>query len=389
MKKKLVVGITAPQSEYLLRGQLKYFSQFYQVYLLAPDAERVRILCEKEGAIHLPISIQREIKPFHDVRTLIQIIRIFYRVKPDIVNLGTPKVSLLGMMAAWLMRVPVRIYTCRGFRYEHESGRLKKMLITFERFISWASHKVVCISKSVQELGIRDAVFDEKKSCVIGFGSSNGVDLELFNPTGVREAERVSLQQELKLNSVFTLGYVGRLVDRKGISELYEAFNRLYEKHSHIRLLVVGRPYFDQIKDKSLMYAFSKHPGIVMVGLQPLERIPLYLSIMDLFVLPAYWEGFGNVLIQAAAMGLPVLSTNVTGCKDAVRHEFNGLLVEGKSVVALEEGIEFLMNNPRILETYGSNGLVWAKNFDPILVWEGLHSLIETLSHGTSIHSVR
>lgn len=380
MKKKLVVGITAPQSEYLLRGQLAYFSQFYQVYLLAPDAERVRTICEREGAIHLPISIQREIKPWQDMITLIQIVKILYKVKPDIINLGTPKVSLLGMMAAWLVNVPVRIYTCRGFRYEHEVGWVKKMLIAFEKFISWAAHRVVCISKSVQELGIKDAVFDEKKSLVLGYGSSNGVDLELFNPAAIHEKEKVLLKKDLQLNHAFTLGYVGRLVDRKGISELYQAFTRLYKKNQQIRLLVVGRPYFDQIKDKSLMEAYAKHPGIIMVGLQPLEKIPLYLSVMDLFVLPAYWEGFGNVLIQAAAMGIPVLSTDVTGCKDAVRHDFNGLLVDGKSVAALEEGIQFLISHPQTLEKFAANGLLWTKNFEPILVWKGLHALMEDMS---------
>lgn len=378
MNKKLVVGITAPQSEYLLRGQLAYFSKKYDVYLLAPNAERIKVLCKKEGVHHLPITIKREISLWADLLTLISILQIFIKLKPDIVNLGTPKVSLLGMIAARITRVPFRIYTCRGFRYEHEVGRVKKLLMLIEKFISSSAHEVICISKSVQSIGVRDKIFNINKSTVIGKGSSNGVDLSLFNPSKIKEKDSSSLKSEYGIKNEFVIGYVGRLVDRKGIKELYEAFDLVYDKNKNIKLLVVGRTYADQISDWKVIDKLNNHPGIIMTGLQPLEKIPLYLSIFNMFVLPAYWEGFGNVLIQASAMGLPILSTNVTGCKDAVEDGYSGKLIKAKSVNQLKESLEEFVSFNKEIKQYGTNGIQWAQNFKPEIIWEGMMNLFET-----------
>jgi glycosyltransferase involved in cell wall biosynthesis len=376
VKKKLVIGITAPQSEYLLRGQLEYFSSYYNVFLIAPQAERITTLCSKEGATHLPISIKREISILSDVVTLFSLVKIFIKLKPDIVNLGTPKVSLLGMIAAKLTGVPLRFYTCRGFRYEHETGFTRKLLMYFERLISSFSHNVICISKSVQEIGLRDNIF-ANNSVVLGLGSSNGVDLKLFNPTNISANEKSALKISLKLNNEFVIGYVGRLVDRKGIRELYEAFDLIYTKDSNLRLVMVGRTYSDQISNWDVIEKYNSHPGIIMTGLQPLEKIPLFLSLFNFFVLPAYWEGFGNVLIQASAMGLPILSTNVTGCKDAVKDGYSGMLVEPYSVMKLKEGMEEFISNSDDIQQYGINGIQWAKNFEPKLLWKRMQDLYD------------
>ncbi len=378
MKKKLVIGITAPQSEYLLRGQLAYFSKEYEVYLLAPDVDRIKVLCKKEGAKHLPISIKREISLWADLLTLFSILRIFIKLKPDIVNLGTPKVSLLGMIAAKITRVPLRIYTCRGFRYEHEKGRLKILLIKIEKFIALSAHHIICISSSVQSIGVNDKIFNVQKSSVIAKGSSNGVDLSLFNPTTIKLEEKVALKKEYGIKDEFVIGYVGRLVDRKGIKELYEAFDLVYSNNKNIKLFVVGRIYADQIANWEVIDKFNNHPGILMAGLQPLEEIPLYLSAFNMFVLPAYWEGFGNVLIQASAMGLPILATNVTGCKDAVKDGYSGKLIKAKSVNKLKEGLEEFISSKKEVEQYGTNGIQWAQNFKPEIIWEGMSNLFES-----------
>jgi hypothetical protein len=140
--KKLIIGITAEGSVNLLLGQMAFYkSQGYQTFLLAPYSERSAKFCENEGCEHLIIDIEREISLLKDLKTLLKIYKIFKKIKPDIINLGTPKVSLLGMLAAFAVGVPKRIYTCRGFRFEHEKGNKRKVLIAMEKVTSLFAHE--------------------------------------------------------------------------------------------------------------------------------------------------------------------------------------------------------------------------------------------------------
>lgn len=379
--KKLIIGITAPQSTLLMYGQLQYFaSKGYDVYLLAPQNKQTIDFCEKEGAVLLPISIRREISLIHDLFTLIQIIKIFHNVKPDIVNLGTPKVSLLGMIAAKVTSVKNRIYTCRGFRFEHERGFFKKILIFMERITAKNAHKVLCISASVKDLGIENNIFSSEKSVVIHKGSSNGIDLNLFNRKNVNLEKLLELKQHYNIKNKFVFGFLGRIVERKGFSELIEAFDMIYQKDKNVILLVVGRPYYDQI-DRRVVEKANNHPGIKMVGLVGFEETPYYYSLMDLFVLPAYWEGFGNVLPQAAALGLPIITTNVTGCKDAVSNNYNATLIPPKDVDHLYKTMIAIKNDPELMSKYSKNGLLWANNFKPEIIWTGMRDMYEKNFH--------
>jgi glycosyltransferase involved in cell wall biosynthesis len=374
--KKLVVGITAPGSVILIDGQLKYFKSLgYDTYLLAPPHERVAEYCEREGCTHLPVEIEREISPKKDLKSLLQIYRHFKKIKPDVVNLGTPKVSLLGMTAAKLLGVKNRIYTCRGYRFEHEAGKKKSILIFMEKLTAKWAHKIICISDSVRDLGLSHNLFPADKAVVINKGSSNGFDLSRFTPAAVIEADRQQKKAELKLEDAFVFGFVGRLVDRKGIKELYTAFDELYTKNNKLRLLVVGPVEYEQISDKTLIDKMNAHPGIIMTGSQ--RNVPLYLSLMDVFVLPAWWEGFGNVLVQAAAMGLPVISTYVTGCKDAVSHNYNGILIKDKSPDELKNVMLQFYDDSSLRERLGNNGIEWAKNFDSKIIWNGMDKLYQ------------
>lgn len=374
--KKLIVGITAPGSVILIDGQLKYFKQLgYQTYLLAPPGERVTEYCQREECIHLPVDIEREISPAKDIKSLLKIYSHFKQIKPDVINLGTPKVSLLGMIAAKLLGIKNRIYTCRGYRFEHEAGKKKSLLVFMEKLTARYAHKVICISPSVRDLGLSYNLFPESKSVVINKGSSNGFDLKRFSPQAVSQAEKQQLEENLLLDNKFVYGFVGRIVDRKGIKELYTAFDNLYRNNNNIRLIIVGPVEYEQVSDKSLVDKFNNHPGIIMTGSQ--RNVPLYISLMDVFVLPAWWEGFGNVLVQAAAMGVPVISTKVTGCKDAVSDGYNGLLIQDKSVTRLEEAMLQLYNNHEQRAGLGENGIEWAKNFDNKIIWNGMDKLYQ------------
>lgn len=376
LKKKIVIGITAPLSIMLLEGQLNYFSKAgYEVYLMAPNSDAVSQFCAEEQAIHLPVDIFRDISVFKDIKALFQIIKYLRKIKPDIVNAGTPKMSLLGILGAYLTGVKKRIYTCRGFRYEHEKGMKRRILKFMEKLTSRLAHSVICISPSVKELGLADQIFPENKVFVLGKGSSNGINLNRFNRTKIDTEAKEVLIRELGVKNKFIFGFVGRIIDRKGINELYAAFDQLFHRYPNIHLIIVGGINIEQVKNPSLIEKMNLHKGITLTRFQ--RNVPLYLSLLNVFVLPAWWEGFGNTLIQAAAMRIPIISTNVTGCKDAVSDGFNGILVQEKSAEELEIAMEFLFKNKKERQRMGKNGITWSRNFDSKLIWKELQSFYE------------
>jgi glycosyltransferase involved in cell wall biosynthesis len=131
----------------------------------------------------------------------------------------------------------------------------------------------------------------------------------------------------------------------------------------------------NQIADKKLIEEIEGHPGIINFGKVKQEEVPGFMLAMDVFVLPAWWEGFGNVLVQAAAMGLPVISTTGTGTVDAVSDGYNGILVPVKSKEKLQDAMEKMMSDEKQRKEYGENGILWAQNFDRQLIWKGLDKI--------------
>lgn len=373
-QKKLILGITSSGSTILIKGQMQYFTdQGYDTYLLAPKDERTLSYCAEEGGTLLPISIKRDISLIDDFSSLRQIITHFKRVSPDIVNVGTPKVALLGILAATIIGVRKKIYTCRGFRFEHETGVKRFVLIAMERITGFFADKIICISPSVERLAHSQFIFSKKKTTVFKKGSSNGIDIKRFSRGNVPQQHIDRLKNELGIEDKFVFGFVGRLVDRKGIAEIYQAFSQLYSTNPSIRFLFVGSFENDQVTDKELQGKIINHPGILYVG--PQYDVPLYLMLMDVFVLPAWWEGFGNVLVQAAAMGLPVISTKATGCIDAVSDGYNGILLNPKSLEELRDAMLLFYSDSNLRDVMGKNGIEWAKNFESLSIWSEMEKL--------------
>ena len=372
--KKLIVGITAGGSVVLIDGQLKYFRERgYKTYLLGPPGERVSEFCRKEGCTHLSVNINRDITPVRDFLVLLRIIFLFCRYRPSVINLGTPKVSLLGMIAGKILRIKKRIYTCRGFRFEHEKGIKKRILILMERITSKCAHKIICISPSLRDFGVNHKIFEPGKTIVINKGSSNGINLGKFSPGSVSKELKNKLKNELGIENKFVFGFVGRIYDRKGINELYEAFTRLSDIFSEIVLLIVGRVEETQIVDNNIIDLLKSHKNIRMTG--PQKNVPLYLSLMDVFVLPSWGEGFGNVMIEAAAMGVPVIGTDTTGIRDSMLHNFNGIMVAPNSADLLENAMLQLYKNVEMRKKFAKNGLNWAANFGNHVIWRGIEEI--------------
>ncbi len=373
--KKLVVGVTAPGSVMLLEGQLKYFTLLgYQTYLITQEDEKARLFCEKEGCIFLPITIRRDISIVSDLSALVQIIRHFHFVKPDIVNVGTSKMGLLGTIAGFLTSVPLRIYTARGLRYETEKGLKRIVLMGVLKIVGLLTHRIICISEAIRVKAVGNKLFPAHKTRVIHKGSSNGIDLEKFAPKAELKSEIEELRQTLGLADSFVFGFVGRLNDRKGINELYEAFIKLAADYP-VKLLIVGPVEVGNLANKQIIENIKTHPSIVYVGFQ--SNVPLYLSLMDVFVLPTWSEGFGNVFIQAAAMGVPVIGTRVSGVQNAVSDGFNGMLTNLKDVGDLYDKMTLLYTDSQKRNALAANGRPWAMNFDRQVIWEGQHLIYE------------
>lgn len=191
MRKKIVLGVTVGGSSRLLDGQVSYFiQQGYQVYLMSPDHFKEHLFCEREGCIHLPIAIEKEISPLKDLNAISQIVKHLKTVKPDIVNVGTPKMGLLGLIGAKIAGVKNRIYTCRGLRYETETGVKLKILKAMEKLSVKLSVKTIYVSPSSYKKSLKDNIADEKKAVIIGKGSSNGVDINTFDREKVNTSEK-------------------------------------------------------------------------------------------------------------------------------------------------------------------------------------------------------
>lgn len=375
--KKLILGITVPGSKIFLLGQIHYFSQKgYHVYLMSAYDDEIENFCNKEGCTYLRVNTVRDVSFFKDIAALLRILLYFIKIRPDIVNVGTPKMGMLGMVAAKLALVKNRIFTCHGLISEKKVGLYSyNFLKLIDSVPGILATKIVCVSPSIKEA--REKLFKETKCIVINKGSCNGFDLSRFSPNNISDNEKQNLKHELLIADNFVFGFVGRLVDEKGIQELYDAFSCLYKENDKIRLLIIGESELAYVKDKSLLDKMKNHPGILLAGIQ--YNIPLYLSIMDVFVLPTWREGFGNVLVEAAAMGIPVISTLVTGCKDAVSDGYNGILVSARNVEELCQKMLLLYNNNELRNKLGTNGLDWAKNFHNEVIWQGLEQLYEGL----------
>lgn len=358
----------------MLRGQAKWFRERgYEVHLVSGDGTEVRELARNEGAIFHPIRIERRIGPHTDVFTLLRLVRLFRTIRPDVVNVGTPKMGLLGTIAARMAGVRRVIYTCRGLRYEHERGWIRRVLKGAERVSGRLAQTVVCVGPALREQAVADHTFPEAKSVVLGKGSSNGVDPARVGPDRVDVHARADLETRHDLRGRFVFGFVGRLVDRKGVHEVVTAFERVQRAHPDTLLLMVGPHDLSQLSDPSILRRIDEHPSIRRTGYLP--DAASAMSLMDVLVVPSWWEGFGNVFLEAAAMGVPVVTSNGTGCRDAVLHGFNGTVVPVRDIAALEGAMRRYVHDPETRASHGRNGQLWAREFLPERIWGGLDAL--------------
>jgi glycosyltransferase involved in cell wall biosynthesis len=350
----IVVGITSPQTCLVLGGRLRTLREAgFRVTLVSSPGALLTHTAAQEGVESVAIPMRREIAPLADLVSLARLWWLLYRLKPEMTEFSTPKAGLLGSMAALLCGVPTRVYFLRGLKLETCTGVKRRILLAAERLASACSHVVLCNSDSLRNQALALRVAPEAKLRLLGSGSSNGVDVERFSPgPGILRA-RLGLPPDAPV-----VGFVGRLTRDKGLPELVEAFDAILAARPQAHLLLVG--WFDASEDaldRGLRSRIKNHPHIHMTGFVA-DTAPYYRA-MDVMVLPTWREGFPNVVLEAAASGIPVVTTLCTGSRDSVVPEVTGSLIPPGYPVAIFEAVLHLLRNPERRSRMGEAARAW------------------------------
>lgn len=323
------------------------------------------------------VSIQREISLLADLRALWQIWLLLRSIRPAVTNMSTPKMALLGGVAGWLAGVPHRIYTMRGLRHETTRSWKKKVLLACEWIACRCAHRVICISRSVQEAALDQHLASPQKTILLGDRVSEGIALR--EPTIEACASDASLRVRLQIPATASvIGFVGRFTRDKGIPELAEAFRLLRERGHDVYLLLLGTfEAGDRVQPEIVQWLRAndhvRWPGFIA------DPGPYY-SLMDVFVFPTHREGLGRVLLEAAAAGKPVVSTYVTGVVDVVLDGITGLLVPKGDAVALAQATECLLDQPEMAGCMGRSARALVRQqFDNSIYLRRLGDMLESL----------
>lgn len=321
----------------MLRGQLKFLNQEFDVVAIANDSGILKEVAEREGVRTIGVPMHREISIAADCSSLVALYKLFRRERPYIVHSNTPKASLLSMVAAWAARVPHRIYLVTGLRFETTHGILRFILKTMERITCLCATKVIPEGDGVKETLRREHI-TRKPLQKIHHGNINGIDLEHF----ARTPEVMQRAAEIRNGSEdFTFIFIGRMVRDKGINELVAAFDHLNRELPATKLLLVGK--FEDELDPVLpetKQIIENNPKIEFAGYQ--NDVRPFLVASDVAVLPSYREGFPNVVIQAGAMGLAQIVTDINGCNEVVIEGQNGVIIPKQNEQALYDAMRRL-----------------------------------------------
>ncbi|SOC44707.1 glycosyltransferase family 4 protein [Salinicoccus kekensis] len=363
--------VTVPKSLVLLRGQIKYLiKRGYKASILTSDGKELDNYNETKRIYR--IDMNREISLKKDFLSLSNIIGLFKEKKPLIVNSGTPKAGLLGITAAFLTGVPIRIYTMRGLKLQTSKGFKYSILWLMEKVCCTLATDVLCISPSIRQEMIDLKLAKKDKTVVLGNGSSNGINLNDFPSTLNKSSIRIKNYDENK----FTLGYIGRIVRDKGIDDIIDVFNHLRNQGIDCQLVLVGsiedgdpitlESYNAILNDENIIY------------LEHVENTSKYYYLIDVFLFLTAREGFGNVSIEAQAAKTPVITYNVTGARDTVINNETGFIVEKGDLNDVIEKTLYLYNNTHVQQKMGEKGRKYVKeNFSNELIWESMDQFYE------------
>lgn len=322
----------------------------YEVVAVSSKGKALEEIGAREGVRTYAVAMERRMSPLKDLKSLWNLIKVFRKEKPDMVHSITPKAGLLSMMAAWICRVPVRLHTFTGLVFPTSRGITQKILILTDRLTCACATHIVPEGEGVK-IDLLKYNITSKPLKILGYGNIKGIDLVRFNPND----KTVKKEAEIIRNEyLFSFIYIGRLVGDKGINELVRAFRKLNKENSKTRLILVGEQ--DNVIDplnKEIIEEIKINTAIEAVGRK--NDVRPWLLASDALVFPSYREGFPNVVIEAGAMGLPSIVTNINGSREIIINGENGVIIPSKDEKALYEAMKSFIDNPNIIKKYSQN----------------------------------
>jgi len=340
---KLVRITTIPLSlEKLLEGQLNFMNDYYEVIAVSAEKERLSTYGYNNKVRTFCVEMTRAITPFQDLMALMKLYKFFKRERPRIVHTHTPKAGIIGMLAGKMAGVPIRLHTVAGLPLLETTGKKRKVLDRVETLTYKLATRVYPNSFELKKIILDLGYANDFKLKVLGNGSSNGIDTTYFDPQQYSGKFKENLKNSLGIpqdDLIFV--FVGRLVKEKGIEELVHAFNKLRMKSPNCSLLLVG-PFEQDLDPISVdkIQEIENNPKIITTGYE--VDVRPYFAIADILTFPSYREGFPNVVLQAGAMSLPAIVSDINGCNEIIQHEQNGLVIPVKSEEALETAMSKL-----------------------------------------------
>jgi glycosyltransferase involved in cell wall biosynthesis len=331
---------------------------------------------EREQCRTLPVDIRRDITPFSDILALVRLTSVLRRERPDIVHAHTPKGGFLGMLAAWLAGVPVRIYTVHGIAYVNSTGLRRALLALCERMTCALATRVCVVACWMLDYVVAEGICARAKVCILAGGSACGVDTQgRFNPRNVDKEKARDLRRQVGLpDDALVLGFVGRLVGDKGIAELHAAWTSLREAFPSLHLLLVGPAEERDAAPVAVMQSFAADSRVHVCGM--VDDTSLYYSLMDVLVLPTRREGLPYAPLEASAMGVAVVATNIAACAEAVIDGETGLLVERGNAGQLVQALSRLLGDASLRQRMGEAGRAHIeRSFGQGRVWAEIDEL--------------
>lgn len=343
--RKILRIITSSISLDLLQGQIKYIREhdFDIIVACGRPFNNLQIIEKKESVCIIPQKyLVRPISIWNDLHALFDMIRLIRKEKPIIIHSHTPKAGMIGMLAAWWCRIPIRMHTVAGMPLLVHKGLKRALLNSIEKLTYSCATKVYPNSFELAKIILTLKLAPKKKITVIANGSSNGINTNFFSLEKVDKAKISEIKD--KVGGCFTFIFVGRIVRDKGIVELVEAFHLLQKEHPEIRLLLVGmqEPELDPIPQE-ILNKIKNNTAIFETGWQ--TDVRPWFAAADALSFPSYREGFPNVVMQAGAMSLPAVVTDINGCNEIIIDGENGYIVPPRNTQALYHGMKKLIEN--------------------------------------------
>lgn len=349
--KKILRACTVPQSIGFVVGMIPDLTKEYEVGVLSSPGVEWAMLDKYGDAVkRLEVPMERHISPLRDLRSLWRLVRVFRRERPDMVHSMTPKAGLLCMLAAWITRVPVRVHMFTGLVFPTATGLKRRILMATDRLTCACATHVLPEGEGVKR-DLLDNGITRKPIKVLGYGNCRGIDLDRFDPTLPEiQAEAAKLRKP----EVFTFIAIGRLVGDKGINELVAAFSRLNRELPATRLILVGpqEKELDPLSPATLS-EIESNPAIEAVGNQ--ADVRPWLAAADCHVLASYREGFPNVVIEAGAMGLPQIVTDINGANEIIINGQNGTIIPPKDTEELYAAMHRIAGDSDLRRTQAAN----------------------------------